>query len=243
MTRPRLQIFTAIDMERRAVRHALTRAFDSGAARAFDWELSAIGVRAVHLPRVLDPSTTLVVLAGLAGGLDPALRVGDLVLDIPATSADRGPQYMQPVRDVHSRRDVHSTDDITAIAAQSSAVAGRIWTSPQPVATPADKAALFRRTGAVAVDMEGDLVAALARSAGVPFVHLRAISDTAGDAIDPRVLSLVNDLGRPKPLKLAAYLLADPRRVAALKRLGAHANLAVERLGSEVARLMPPWTR
>ena len=218
MPRPLIQIFTAIEMERRAVCRALTAADWAGPACSFDWRVTPVGIRAVKRPPTLLPATRFVVMAGLAGGLDPALGIGVLVLDVSSGSHGAlGPN----------------------IALQTTAVVGRIVSSDEPVTTPAAKASLFQSSGAVAVDMEGDIMATLVQSAGVPFVHLRAISDAADQAIDPRALSLVSDLGRPRPLRVARYLLRDPRRISTLKRLGADAQFAAKSLGLELARLMP----
>lgn len=148
-----------------------------------------------------------VLLAGLAGGLDPSLAVGDLILDAP--DAEGG---------VGLRR-------------------GAIHTAAGIVSTPTAKARLFARTGAAAVDMEGLAARSFAKNLNLPFLHLRAISDAATDALDPALLGWVDPFGRPRPLAAAAGLLRDPRRVAGVVRLARASGLALRSLSRGVASL------
>lgn len=205
----RVQIFTALELERRAVADALARADLSRNA-----DITLIGIRAVRLPRSLAAGADVVLLAGLAGGLDPALRAGDVVIDCNdmAASVLAAPEAF-PIR------------------------SGRIVTSPHPVDTPAAKSNLFRQ-GAIAVDMEGDAVRALAAENRAAFIHVRAISDPVDVSLDPRLLSLVDDVGRPRPWPLAGYLLQDPRRIGGLRRLGAATRLAAANLGASIVRVL-----
>ena len=220
VSRPAVVIFTAIRTEHRAIAHALAarpagRDLSRGHRCGTDVEVQTVGIGARRLPSALPPGTCCVVLAGLAGGLDPGLRVGEVVLDGPPGLANAG-----AVR-------------------ERSIVCGSIYTSPCPVTTPADKADLFRSTRAVAVDMEASAVRRLADAAGLPFIHLRAISDAAGDAIDPSVMALVDETGRPRLLPLAAYACRHPGRLAALARLGRSAAVGVGRVANAVCALLP----
>lgn len=115
---------------------------------------------------------------------------------------------------------------------------GKIHTAGEIVATPEAKAALFGETGALAVDMEGEVVRRAVESLGAPFVHVRAISDSAGDAVDPAVLGFVDDVGCVRPMALTLGLLRRPSLVPKLSRLGANARLAGRSLGGIVVRLM-----
>ena len=85
----RVLICVAIEMEAKALARALGLTFNSDRMSASGQlqpdlavELKIVGIRASHLPRQLDAThLTLVISAGLAGALDPALRVGDVVVD------------------------------------------------------------------------------------------------------------------------------------------------------------------
>src|ERR1700722_14316685 len=69
-------IFTALQIETKAVQRALT-----GIRRPV--QVHTIGLRAVRVPTVLPKNVGVMIVAGLGGGLDPALKVGDVVVDDP----------------------------------------------------------------------------------------------------------------------------------------------------------------
>ena len=174
-------------------------------------DIRVIGIRAAHLPSdVATPEIRGIILAGFAGALDPTLRIGDVVVDgLPPQGSGK-----------------------------ATFRAGRIHTSSEIVATPTEKAALFQQTGAIAVDMEGETVRRFADSLGVSFIHVRAISDTAADTLDPALLNFVDDFGRVRLLALVCGLLRRPRLIPKLVRLGVNSRLAGIRLGKVVAELI-----
>ena len=129
---------------------------------------------------------------GFRGTLDPTLQVGDVVLEDPGL-----------------------------VFRNSTLLRGTVYTADHVVATPADKAALFQRTQAQAVDMESTAVRSLAAGWGIPFVGLRAISDAAGDAVNPRVMAMIDDLGRPRLARTAAAVLRRPSMIPELLALRA----------------------
>lgn len=154
-----------------------------------------------------------VILAGLAGGLDPSLRVGDVVADA------RPPEGWPGVADgAYLAATIHSTHEL--------------------VATPTEKAALFACEGSAAVDMEGARVAAEAERIGVPFLNLRAISDTAHEALDPAFLSFIDATGRPRLPAIAAALLTRPALVMPVLRLARNTRIATESLGAAVRSIL-----
>lgn len=174
-------------------------------------DIRVIGIRAAHLPSdVATPEIRGIILAGFAGALDPTLRIGDVVVDGLSLQG----------------------------SGEATFRAGRIHTSSEIVATPTEKAALFQQTGAIAVDMEGETVRRFADSLGVSFIHVRAISDTAADTLDPALLNFVDDFGRVRLLALVCGLLRRPRLIPKLVRLGVNSRLAGIRLGKVVAELI-----
>jgi adenosylhomocysteine nucleosidase len=197
MAEPRLtHILTAFEMEARAI--AAWDVLDASHIR-----IHVVGLGAKRLPRI--ESGSRVVVAGLGGALDPALRVGDVVLDKPSIALSRNVSWHTGV--------IHTTD--------------------HAVTTPEEKATLFRQTGASAVDME----LATIRSAVPPdvlLIGLRVISDPADMAIDPAVLGLVDDVGRPRPLRLVRSLATRPWLIRHLLQLRANANRALSVLGGAV---------
>jgi adenosylhomocysteine nucleosidase len=90
----------------------------------------------------------------------------------------------------------------------------RLISRPLPVESVEDKARVFRETGAAAVDMETDPIAAACAAANIPFTAIRAISDPAEAAL-PVPFAAWFDLKkqRPKPLGLLGYLVRHPGRI------------------------------
>ena len=201
MAEGKLIIFAAVRAEARAIERGLR---DAGMPPL---QVCAIGIGGVHMPQFPAGDVRGIVLAGLAGGLDPSLKTGNILID----------------------------DRSTAIAQACRYVRGKIYTSPTVVNTPVEKAALRVATGAQAVEMEGDLVASAADRLGVPFLGVRAICDTATDAIDPAILDLVDEYGQPRPLRIAAALLRRPGLMAMLDRLRKASHAAL----TSLARALP----
>jgi adenosylhomocysteine nucleosidase len=123
---------------------------------------------------------------GVAGGLDPELTCGTVVLPVevvhgsevlPASSARR----FATCRTWRERLGA-------ALQAHARLTAGALLSSPVPVAAAGLKARLFQETRAVAVDMESAAVAEVAADHGLPFVALRVILDTARDSLPESIL-------------------------------------------------------
>ncbi len=105
-----------------------------------------------------------------------------------------------------------------------------------PVETTAGKESLFRETGARVVDMETDALAAVCGPAGVPLVAVRAVSDTADEAL-PVPFGVWFDVARQRvcPFALLGFLLRRPsnimpfaRFVSGLPRVAAALAKAIE---------------
>ena len=150
---------------------------------------------------------------GVAGGLDPALGAGDLVLARSVRAM--GGQTFATDAPWRERLEAALDGLVPVVVAD---VAG----SDRMLAAPAEKAALRHATGAATVDMESHGVAQAASEAGVPFLVLRAISDGAADAIPEWVLDGVAADGSLDPKRIAARLFGRPWSVWSL--IGAARN-------------------
>ena len=115
---------------------------------------------------------------------------------------------------------------------------GAIHTTDGIVATPAEKAALFRQTHALVVDMENAAARGLAASIGVPFLGVRAVSDRADEPLDPAVLRLVDSSGRLHPARLAIEICRRPTFLATLIRLGPRSDLAMKNLAAALREIL-----
>lgn len=154
---------------------------------------------------------------GLCGGLDPSLKIGDLVLGEVVTTAN-GCFFA----------DAAWTRDLAD--AVPGAVRTNIAAGEAIVASREAKAELRARTGAGAVDMESHLVAEAAARLGVPFAVLRSVSDRADHAIPGAAQAGFGVNGSPDVGGVMAALLARPFDFPSLIRTAVHAATAFKSL-------------
>jgi adenosylhomocysteine nucleosidase len=192
-------IFTAMEMEARGIATVLRLV---GA----QIDLRVVGIRACRLPAEL-PEASVIIMAGLAGALDPGLKVGDIVCECADPHPCPLPEYW---------------------------ARGQIHTSDRMISTPLEKAELFRQTGAKAVDMENAIVKREAEKAGIRFVGIRAISDTAADAVDAELFKIVDEVGKVRPMAAAGLFLRNPGLIKQARRLQADSEKALDALGAAV---------
>jgi hypothetical protein len=172
-------------------------------------ELFTIGIRAVNLPAGLSAdSVSGIIVAGLGGALEPALAVGDVIVDGETGN----------VPEAYRRR--------------------KIYTSATLVSSVDEKKRLFEQTGASVVDMETAIVREHAAKLGVGVLAIRAISDAADHAIHPAVATFVDPVGNPKPASIALGLARRPWLIGQMLRLNAHSSLALNNLGAAVAAIV-----
>jgi adenosylhomocysteine nucleosidase len=157
---------------------------------------------------------------GLAGGLDPALRPGALI--VPATVITGDERY---ATDANLSRMLGGVTDDVVLGA------GAIEPSV------AEKRGLHQRTGATAIDLESGAVARVAATHGVPFAVLRAICDPAERALPPAALAALDAHGAIGAWRVAASLVARPGQLPALLALAADAMAARRSLVARVRQI------
>mgnify|MGYP006276121233 CR=1 FL=1 len=133
----------------------------------------------------------VVITAGFAGGLDPALPRGAVVRPRRAVSRATGPT-------IELTAGQGETGDLTIVSVD------------RVVTTAAAKRDLETATGASLVDMETYAVAAAARDAGLPCAAVRVISDDASQDLPREIASLVQPQSGMR--RLGAALGAIGRR-------------------------------
>ncbi len=146
---------------------------------------------------------------GMAGGLDPGLAAGRIVLPTVIIDADG---RRLPTHESWRRRLA------LALGAEDPPADGALLTSALPLHGLEDKQAALRNTGAAAVDMESGAVAAVAAAAGLPFLTVRVIVDTAADTLPSAVLR-ANRAGQVDLWRLLRGLALAPADIAPLLRL------------------------
>jgi nucleoside phosphorylase len=145
---------------------------------------------------------------GVAGGLDPALPPGTLLLPREVLGAAAGAAATTaPWRERLAR------------ALGRECVTAALLSSAQILSSIEAKARAFRDTGAAGVDMESFAVASVARAHGLPFIVVRAILDTAADPIPEALLRAAARGASASVARLLPELLLAPRDWWALVRL------------------------
>jgi len=191
--------------------------------------VSGMGPRraAVASRALLENGATALLSWGCAGGLDPKLSPGDLILPKTVITSD---QFLYHV-------------DATWHESLCNRLKGHVAFHTEPlvestnaVRTPAEKVALFRETGAVGVDMESAAVGAVARETQMPFMVVRAVADSVDTTIPDSTLNAVDEFGRLSLLKLIQGLAKDPTELLTLARIARNYR-AAQRTLAAVARL------
>ncbi len=179
----------------------------SHTGRAGDWRVGAL-VTGMG-PALARAATTLalsagpidhVMVIGIAGGLDPELPVGALMVPERVRLHPDGPEYRtRPLPTRQASGGLMTTEGLF---------------DDESVWRPSLDA------GFGAVDMEAAGVAEVCEAAAVPWSVYRGISDRPDERIvDQAVFALSKPDGSADPVALAKYLARDPRRAKALAHL------------------------
>lgn len=165
---------------------------------------------------------------GIAGGLDPVLGSGALVLPDGILL----PEGETIAADLRWR---------AALEASVTAVGGLVYGSDQAISDVRHKARLFEDTGAVAVDMESHGVARAARAVGLPYVVVRAIADPADRALPRVALAGLGPQGETRPFAVLAELLKRPTDLPALLRVARDSKVALRALAAVAPAVVSPF--
>jgi adenosylhomocysteine nucleosidase len=141
---------------------------------------------------------------GMAGALDPGLRLGDWVVAdriIGAIEATCDAQWVKAL-----------------IAKLPDAHVGTCFADGQMILDPVRKQTLGRDSAALAIDMESHVAADVAVRAGLPLAVLRCISDEANAAIPPAIEVAMGRGGGLALRSVFASVLARPGQVPELAR-------------------------
>jgi len=204
-----------------------------------------------------------IVSFGTAGGLDPRWVPGDCLLGTHIVSEREPPGVSERLSDSPSpstgssfpaatsnetcdenghetRYETYATDAkwLEALSrALPEAHRVRLFGAHAPVASARDKAALFSRSQAGAVDMESHHLARLAAHHGLPFAVCRVVIDRADQNVPPAALAGMSADGHTHLLPVLASLFRQPSQLPALLRLGQDAGRAQRAMKAIGAKL------
>jgi adenosylhomocysteine nucleosidase len=160
-------------------------------------------------------SPELVLTCGFAGGLNPALKLGDVLFEIGNRKSEIGNQLVA-----------------------AGAKPAKFFCADRIATTVAEKKKLRDETGADVVEMESAAIHAVCAERGIPCATVRAISDTANEDLPLDF----NALAKPdKSLDCAKLFLAiakSPGKVGALMELQRKTRFAAEQLAAVLEKLI-----
>jgi adenosylhomocysteine nucleosidase len=193
--------------------------------------ISGMGCAAaeVSAAKLIEAGASALMSFGLAGGLDPALAAGSMVF--PSEVISREGASFPTSMEWRERLSA-------AVQGLGPVSAGWLLTSARAIDSVAEKAAAFRDTGAVAVDMESLAIARLAAAHRLPFVALRVIVDTAADEL-PRAVVTASVGGQLRMGRLLGAIVSAPAELGALIRLAGRYRTATRRLAAVARAALP----
>jgi adenosylhomocysteine nucleosidase len=154
----------------------------------------------------------LVLSAGFAGGIDPELKVGEI---------------LSPRRIIDAR-DGSSTEVATGYG---------VLVTTEVVAGAEQKVKLGKAYGAQAVDMEAASVARGAQARGVPFMAIKSISDERDVSLPP-MERFVDGNGQFQTLRFVAFAAVRPQLWSGLLQLARNSAKAATTLSAELDRYL-----
>ncbi len=162
---------------------------------------------------------THLVLAGLAGGLNPEIRSGEAFCII---------------RFLDSNGALLNTAKTCRIEKSPSTT---IHMAENPIYSPEAKRSLHQTSKAGLVDMEARRFAQVCDSLGMKWSILRGVSDDFSENLPPDSASLVDRNGNSRPTVIAAYVFRHPWRIPALLRLSKRTSKALKNVALELKKL------
>lgn len=153
--------------------------------------------------------------AGLAGGCDPSVRVGEILRPAEVIDARTGERF----------------------ASAESASSGGSLVSSVTIAGVREKRRLFDSYAARAVDMEAATVARLARAHGIAFKAVKAISDDAFFEMKELARFATQD-GQFREAAFALYAVSRPPMWKRIRQLSANSRVALRALQVELQQEM-----
>jgi adenosylhomocysteine nucleosidase len=188
------------------------------------WQLGAMGAGAAKsLQRKLDASVpVLLISAGFAGGLQPSLKAGDLVL---------GENYSDP-------------HVVSKLSLDERWHVGGVSTAQAILERSEEKRRLGLETGCLAGDLETAQLAQVCAERALPMLSVRCISDALEDDLPVPAATLLNPgTGRPDPLALFRYMINHPWSVGGFNKLLKNSRLAQAQLAKGLEELLPQLVR
>jgi adenosylhomocysteine nucleosidase len=164
-----------------------------------------------------ESSPELVLTCGFAGGLNPDLKLGDVVFELGTRNSELGTQLL-------------------AVGTKPA----KFFCADRIATTVAEKKKLRAENGADVVEMESAAIQAVCAERGIPCATVRVISDTADEDLPLDF----NALAKPdKSLDFGKLFLAiakSPGKIGALIQLQKKTSFAAKQLADVLAKITFP---
>ena len=196
-------------------------------AAGVDMSKVKIGVSGANADRAeeiaqgfLDEGAKAIVSAGLCGGLDPALKTGELVLGERVVSA---------------KGDIVIADKrLSAAADKFSPRHVAIFGSDEIVDSIEKKRALFQRYAAETVDMESHGAARASAKAEIPFIAIRVVADGSDRILPKAALRAVTPSGGVNVMNVLVDCVRAPQQFEEIFALGRDSGAATNVLSRDL---------
>ena len=160
----------------------------------------------------------LVVLFGYAGGLDPKLESGDVVVEI-SSPKNNLPNFS----DIYDRQ----------------CKVGSFFAQDAIASTPEEKKKLFEITKCDAVDMESSSLTQVCASYGISVIIIKAISDTQTTRLPVDFSKFMQERGRVKLISLILHIITHPWIIPGMLNLASANKKCKDQLSFRLGILLP----
>ncbi len=168
---------------------------------------------------------------GIAGGLDPSLAPGTLVVPSEVATANEHRYTVTP--------EWHKATMTAAQAHGLHVCSGLLWGTSDVISSVEQKIKLRRSSDAVAADMESHAVAEAAQAHRLPFLVIRAVADPAHRHIPHAAQAAIGTDGKTHLTPILRGVVQNPGLLGDLMRLSVETMRARTALRRAARELLP----
>jgi adenosylhomocysteine nucleosidase len=179
-------------------------------------------------------SPKLVLTCGFAGGMNPELKLGEVVFETSFPSSSRRESAQTEIGNQLEPTHVGCYEQLVAAGAKPA----KFFCADRIATTVGEKKKLREETGADTVELESGAIHAVCRERGIPWATVRVILDTANEDLPLDF----NRLSKPDMNldygKLAWAIAKSPGKIGALLKLQKQTRFAAERLADILGKII-----
>jgi adenosylhomocysteine nucleosidase len=169
-------------------------------------------------------SPELVLTCGFAGGLNPDLKLGEVIFE----TADWRGEFHEP--QTEKKIGVSQCSSLREKLLAVGAKPAKFFCADRIAITVAEKKKLRDETGADAVEMESLAIHDICRERGIPCATVRVISDTASEELPLDFNQFAKSNSSLDYSKLALAIAKSPTKIGVLMKLQKQTKVAAEKL-------------